>query len=71
VNVFKVGVVGIGDISDVYLANLATYGDTVEVVGCAGRDLAKARSKAAVSNTLRSRSLRFWRTVIACRSTIQ
>ncbi len=46
-NVFKVGVVGIGDISDVYLANLATYGDTVEVVGCAGRDLAKARSKAA------------------------
>jgi predicted dehydrogenase len=46
VSVFKVGVVGIGDISDVYLANLALYRDIVEVVACAGRDLDKARAKA-------------------------
>ena len=44
---FGVGVVGIGDISDVYLTNLARYGDVVRVVGCAGRDLDKARRKAA------------------------
>lgn len=44
--VFKVGVVGIGDISDVDLANLQRFPDVVEVVGCAGRDLAKARAKA-------------------------
>ena len=46
-DVFRVGVVGIGDISDVYLANLRRFPDIVEVVGCAGRDLAKARAKAA------------------------
>ena len=44
---FGVGVVGIGDISDVYLTNLARFGDVVRVVGCAGRDLDKARRKAA------------------------
>lgn len=44
---FRVGVVGIGDISDVYLANLTRFPDIVEVVGCAGRDPAKARAKAA------------------------
>ena len=43
---FGVGVIGIGDISDVYLTNLARYGDVVRVVGCAGRDLDKARRKA-------------------------
>lgn len=44
---FKIGVIGIGDISDVYIANLEKYGAIVEVVGCAGRDLAKAEAKAA------------------------
>jgi predicted dehydrogenase len=42
---FNVGVLGIGDISDVYISNLKTY-DIVSVVGCAGRDLEKARRKA-------------------------
>ena len=41
---FKVGGVGIGDISDVYINNLKTY-DVVEVVGCAGRDLGKAKGR--------------------------
>jgi predicted dehydrogenase len=44
--VLGVGVVGIGDISDVYLGNLQRYGDIVRVIGCAGRDLAKAQAKA-------------------------
>jgi predicted dehydrogenase len=44
---FKVGVIGIGDISDVYIANLKQYGDIVEVVACAGRSLEKAQQKAA------------------------
>ena len=44
---FGIGVVGVGDISDVYLANLALYPDIVEVVACAARDLDKARAKAA------------------------
>ena len=44
---FKIGVIGIGDISDVYIANLQQYDALVEVVGCAGRDLAKAEAKAA------------------------
>jgi predicted dehydrogenase len=43
---FNVGVIGIGDISDVYINNLKTY-DVVNVVACAGRDLEKARRKAA------------------------
>jgi predicted dehydrogenase len=42
---FNVGVIGIGDISDVYINNLKTY-DVVKVVVCAGRDLEKARRKA-------------------------
>jgi predicted dehydrogenase len=42
---FNVGVIGIGDISDVYINNLKTY-DIVNVVACAGRDLEKARHKA-------------------------
>jgi predicted dehydrogenase len=44
---FKVGVIGIGDICDVYIANLQQYGDLVEVVACAGRSLDKAQRKAA------------------------
>ena len=42
---FNVGVIGIGDISDVYIDNLKTY-DVVKVVACAGRDAEKARRKA-------------------------
>ena len=42
---FKVGVIGIGDISGVYIDNLNQYG-IVEVAACAGRDLEKARRKA-------------------------
>jgi predicted dehydrogenase len=44
-NPFNVGVIGIGDISDVYIRNLQTYG-IVRVLACAGRDLAKAQAKA-------------------------
>jgi len=43
---FRVGVIGIGDISDVYIENLGKYG-IVEVIGCAGRDLRKAQEKAS------------------------
>ena len=42
---FNVGVLGIGDISDVYISNLKSY-DIVSLVACAGRDLEKARHKA-------------------------
>jgi hypothetical protein len=42
---FNVGVLGIGDISNVYISNLKSY-DIVSVVACAGRDLEKARRKA-------------------------
>ena len=52
--VFRVGVVGIGDISDVYLANLRRFPDIVEVVGCAGRDPAKARAKADLHGLARA-----------------
>jgi predicted dehydrogenase len=43
---FHVGVVGVGDISDVYFDNLKRYPDIVEVIGCAGRDPDRARRKA-------------------------
>lgn len=42
----NVGVIGIGDISDVYVNNLTTY-NIVKVIACAGRNLQKARAKAA------------------------
>lgn len=42
----NVGVLGIGDISDVYIQNLKKY-DIVHVTACAGRNLEKARKKAA------------------------
>nr|WP_315242263.1 Gfo/Idh/MocA family oxidoreductase [uncultured Albidiferax sp.] len=45
-NPFNIGVLGIGDISDVYIQNLQKYG-VVHVLACAGRDLAKAQAKAA------------------------
>ena len=37
----RVGVIGIGDISNVYLNNLKKY-DAVEVVACASRGLEKS-----------------------------
>lgn len=46
---FNIGVLGIGDISDVYFNNLKKY-DIVNVVACAGRDLEKARKKANQHN---------------------
>lgn len=42
----RIGVIGIGDISDVYLHNLKKY-DVVELVCCASRGLEKAQAKAA------------------------
>lgn len=41
----KVGILGLGDISDVYINNLKKY-DIVEVAACAARDLEKAKEKA-------------------------
>lgn len=38
----RVGVIGIGDISNVYLNNLKNYPDIVEVTACASRGLEKA-----------------------------
>lgn len=43
---FNVGVLGIGDISDVYINNLKQY-HIVNVAACAGRNLQKAQDKAA------------------------
>lgn len=42
---FNVGVIGIGDISDVYIRNLQKY-SVVKVLACAGRSLEKAQQKA-------------------------
>ncbi|MGI6010121.1 MAG: Gfo/Idh/MocA family protein [Ruminococcus sp.] len=42
----KVGVIGVGDISTVYLNNLKNYSDIVELYGCACRGLEKAERKA-------------------------
>ena len=46
--IFNVGVLGIGDISDVYINNLKQYGAIVRVVACAGRSLDKAQQKATL-----------------------
>jgi predicted dehydrogenase len=50
---FNVAVLGIGDISDVYIRNLKTY-NIVNVVACAGRDTKKARRKAEAHNLPKS-----------------
>ena len=42
---FNVGIIGIGDISDVYIKNLKKY-KMVEIVACASRGLDKAQKKA-------------------------
>jgi predicted dehydrogenase len=44
-NPFRVGVVGVGDISDVYIKNLQKY-PIVKVLACAGRSMGSAQSKA-------------------------
>ncbi len=44
---FRVGVVGLGDISDVYIENLGTYRDIVEVTAVAARSREVAERKAA------------------------
>ena len=42
---YRIGIIGIGDISDVYLNNLKNY-DIVKLVSCASRSLDKAQAKA-------------------------
>ena len=42
----KVGVIGLGDISTVYLNNLKNYPEVVELYGCACTSLEMARRKA-------------------------
>jgi predicted dehydrogenase len=49
---FNVGVIGIGDISDVYIRNLQQYG-IVKVLACAGRSLEKAQQKAQLHGIAR------------------
>lgn len=44
--VFRVGVVGLGDISDVYINNLKQYPQLVILEACAARSLDKAQAKA-------------------------
>ena len=44
--IMKVGVIGLGDISTVYLNTLNTYPQVVELYGCACTSLEKARRKA-------------------------
>ena len=43
----RIGVIGIGDISNVYLNNLKKYNDMIEITACASRGLEKAQRKAA------------------------
>ena len=38
----RIGVIGIGDISNVYLNNLKKYNDMIEITACASRGLEKA-----------------------------
>lgn len=45
---YNIGVIGIGDISDVYIKNLQKYNDDVVVLGCASRGLEKAKAKAEI-----------------------
>ncbi|MCI1305561.1 MAG: Gfo/Idh/MocA family oxidoreductase [Lachnospiraceae bacterium] len=43
---FRLGVIGLGDISNAYLTNLQKFPDEVELTGCACRSLEKAQRKA-------------------------
>ncbi len=42
----KIGVVGLGDISDVYINNLKSF-EAIQLLACASRGLEKAQTKAA------------------------
>lgn len=42
----NIGIIGIGDISDVYIKNLQKYQEEINVIGCASRGLEKAKAKA-------------------------
>ena len=44
----RIGVVGLGDISRVYLDNLKKYSDYVTIEACASRTLEKAQKKAGL-----------------------
>ncbi len=44
--IYKIGVIGLGDISTVYLNNLRKYPQYVELYACACRSLEKAEQKA-------------------------
>ncbi len=44
--VYKLGVIGLGDISNAYLTNLQKYPEVVELYGCACRSLEKSKKKA-------------------------
>lgn len=43
---YNIGIIGIGDISKVYIKNLQTYSKEVTVLGCASRGIEKAKRKA-------------------------
>lgn len=45
-SIFRVGVVGLGDISDVYINNLKLYPQLVSLEACAARSIEKAEAKA-------------------------
>ena len=53
---FRVGLIGCGRISDIYLTTLAKYAHT-EVVACASLDLAESRAKAAQHGIARACSV--------------
>ena len=42
----RIGVVGLGDISDVYINNLKSF-EAIQLLACASRGLEKAQTKAA------------------------
>jgi predicted dehydrogenase len=45
-SVYRIGVVGLGDISDVYINNLKLYPQLVSLEACAARSIEKAKNKA-------------------------
>ncbi len=47
---YKIGVIGIGDISHAYLDNLLEFPEIVELWGCASRHIEKAKAKAEAYN---------------------
>ena len=53
---FRVGLVGCGRISDIYLTTLANFSE-VEIVACASLDLEESRAKAAQHGIARACSV--------------